>query len=492
MRTILNPYYFLKPDKGKAILQVKDEVRAKESERYNIILHPIFAMILSCFDGDEYESSINRAADYLQVDRPLVEKFVEKITENENFIKIAFGEKTVYLPPRIIIRSETAKILPRYQYKPDDFSYTQLDLSFGRYQMVNDIMLMITTKCKTDCLYCYATKENRNATLPLSTIEKIVNEAILLKMRSIDIIGGDIFTHENWKDIVGLLYRNGFTPFLSTKVELTESDISFLKSIGVKDIQISLDTLVKENLLKIVHRKEDYYNKILSTLDLLEKYNINTFIHSIISSENSDIADMESIYDYIKDKQNIKVWRIDPATYSIPKGEEKFISYRAKSEKLLKINEFFKNNKFNMPVRYSSLALTTGKPTKRQIQSVDFFKNRILCTANYSSMFVLPDGQVTICEQLYWNPRFIIGDVTKQSLAEIWNSEKALNLYHLQRDVLSDKSRCKTCKYFIECRQKMGGVCWKEVISAYGSENWDFPDPSCPFAPDPYHDVYIK
>ena len=226
--------------------------------------------------------------------------------------------------------------------------------------------------------------------------------------------------------------------------------------------------------------------------ELLEKYNIETVIHSIISSENSDVIDMKSIYDYIKNKRNIKVWRIDPATYSIPKGEENFIHYRVKSEDLQKLSDFFNNNHFDLPVRYSSLALTTGKPAKRQIHSNDFFKNRRLCTANYSSLFVLPDGQVTICEQLYWNPHFIVGDITRQSLAEIWNSEKALNLYYLQQNTLSDKSHCKTCKYFIDCRQKMGGVCWKEVISAYGTENWDFPDPSCPFAPDPYHDVYIK
>lgn len=98
MRTILNPYYILKPDNGRAFLQVKDEVRAKESERYNIILHPIFAMILSCFDGDDYESSINRAANYLHLDKALVRKFVDKITENENFIKIIFDNRTVYFP----------------------------------------------------------------------------------------------------------------------------------------------------------------------------------------------------------------------------------------------------------------------------------------------------------------------------------------------------------------------------------------------------------
>lgn len=492
MRTLLNPYYILKPDNGRAFLQVKDEVRAKESERYNVVLHPIFAMILSCFDGDDYESSINRAANYLQVDKTLVERFVKKITENKNFIKITFLGKSVYFPPRTIICSDTEETLPRHQYCPTDFNYSRLNLSFGRHQMINDVMLMITTKCKTDCLYCYATKEKRDTILPLSIVEKIVNEAIQLRVRSVDIIGGDVFAHENWKDIVKLLYENGYTPFLSTKVELSESDISFLKSIGVKDIQISLDTLVKENLLKIVHRKEDYYNKILLTLDLLEKYNIDTFIHSIISNENSDIEDMKSIYNYIKDKQNIKVWRIDPATYSIPKGEKNFIHYRAKSEDLLKLNLFFKSHSFNLPIRYSSLTLTGEKPAKRQIDSSEFFKDRRLCTANYSSLFVLPDGQVTICEQLYWNPHFIVGNIVKQSLAEIWNSEKALDLYYLQRDALSDKSRCKICKYFIDCRQKMGGVCWKEVISAYGPENWDFPDPTCPFAPEPYHDVYIK
>lgn len=46
---------------------------------------------------------------------------------------------------------------------------------------------------------------------------------------------------------------------------------------------------------------------------------------------------------------------------------------------------------------------------------------------------------------------------------------------------------------FIGCLQSYASK--REIymdLSAYGTENWDFPDPSCPFAPDPYHDVYIK
>ena len=40
-----------------------------------------------------------------------------------------------------------------------------------------------------------------------------------------------------------------------------------------------------------------------------------------------------------------------------------------------------------------------------------------------SRVFILPDGNVTICEQLYWNSHFIIGDVQRTNLKDIrWPS----------------------------------------------------------------------
>lgn len=43
----------------------------------------------------------------------------------------------------------------------------------------------------------------------------------------------------------------------------------------------------------------------------------------------------------------------------------------------------------------------------------------------------MPDGKVTICEELYWHPHFIIGDLKKQTLKEIWNSQKAKDIFIL-------------------------------------------------------------
>lgn len=65
---------------------------------------------------------------------------------------------------------------------------------------------------------------------------------------------------------------------------------------------------------------------------------------------------------------------------------------------------------------------------------------------------------------------------------ELGISQKALKLEHLTRDDFSPMSNCKTCPSFNTCRLYTG-VCWSNVASAYGEENWDFPSPSCPYSP---------
>ena len=51
------------------------------------------------------------------------------------------------------------------------------------------------------------------------------------------------------------------------------------------------------------------------------------------------------------------------------------------------------------------------------------------CGILENRLFVLPDGKVTLCEQLYWHPQFILGDLKEQTLAEIWQSPRAKALF---------------------------------------------------------------
>ena len=118
------------------------------------------------------------------------------------------------------------------------------------------------------------------------------------------------------------------------------------------------------------------------------------------------------------------------------------------------------------------------------------FSYRPQCTGNVHGFFVLPDGKVTICEQMYWHPFFILGDLNKQSIMEMWESEQARSKWNFSQKEVRDESPCKTCEEFQACRRGLGN-CWRLAISAYGPENYDFPAPNCPKAPPVSEGFYI-
>ena len=114
-----------------------------------------------------------------------------------------------------------------------------------------------------------------------------------------------------------------------------------------------------------------------------------------------------------------------------------------------------------------------------------------MCTGNQRTFIILPDGKVTICEELYWHPAFIIGDVHDNTIEEIWTGEKAVGLFNIAQDMISEGSPCKTCGSFTACRRPRG-VCWKMILKGYGMEHWDYPDPRCPMAPPLKNVIYLE
>ncbi len=97
-----------------------------------------------------------------------------------------------------------------------------------------------------------------------------------------------------------------------------------------------------------------------------------------------------------------------------------------------------------------------------------------------------PDGKVTICEQLFWNKKFIIGDVNTSSLTQIWNSPQSLQLAYMKKEFIDSTSKCKSCRIFKKCFDNRNR-CWTDIIKAYGDEHWDYPDPRCKWAPKMIH-----
>jgi radical SAM protein with 4Fe4S-binding SPASM domain len=329
--------------------------------------------------------------------------------------------------------------------------------------------------------------------IPIDRLKELIQEARELQMRYINITGGELFLYKHWEVLLSELLANGLVPYISTKCPINERTINKLKDMGLKKIQVSIDSIMPEELTRMLQVKPDYPAKLMETLKKLDEKGFEIFTNTQITSTND--GNIPQLLDFLLTLKNIKRINMGAAAFSLYLGEAKYKEYRVSLEKLeqlkMRLEDLNKQCWENITINFAGYSDKNGLIDKAPEEKKKSFGERARCSGNFYSFTILPDGKVTICEELYWHPKFIIGDLSKQSIEEVWNSKPALELYNISRDMIKDKSPCKTCPEFDPCH-KIKGVCWKEVLYAYGEENWDYPDPKCPYAVKPIREYYFS
>lgn len=486
MKYILSPQYALRHGKDKTFIISHQGYGEKSSIS---IIHPIFAMMLSFFNGITKEDAYKKIAETFNLSIDIVSSHLDKLIENGEYIRC--GEST--FPPRIIIEYQDGMPLHKYTY--NDFLYDSIDLTMSRLEAPVDIICNLTLKCATSCIYCYADRKNhQNLRMDLDLVEDIIEQAKDLGVLRFKLMGGEIMLYKGWERIVSKMIDYGFQPDISTKRPITENEILKWKEIGATTdpIQISLDTLIKDHLYRILGVHDPYYDNIKQTFDLLEKHQVNYVVHTVVNQYNDSIEDIMSLANFFQHRRYLKNWMFDAAKCSMYNGLE-YKDYKTTPENLNKIGKYVDNlnelNSFPFKLYKPSILRDFNRlPIKDKEKR---FMNRTMCSGNLNALYILPDGQVTICEELYWHPHFIIGDLKKQTLKEIWNSEKAKKLFYLKQSSIPKDSPCSDCPDFADCR-KYKHICWRDTILAYGFDKWYYPDISCPRAPRITKDIAVE
>jgi radical SAM protein with 4Fe4S-binding SPASM domain len=329
--------------------------------------------------------------------------------------------------------------------------------------------------------------------IPIKRIKELIQEAKKMRLRAVDLCGGEVFLYKNWEILLQELVDNGFMPYISTKVPLNENTIRKIKEIGITGIQFSIDTLEKEILKKLLHVNNDYKNSLLNSLKLMKQYDLKIAVNAQITSLNQEISGIKNLLDFLLTFENLYSIRVGAIGSSLYKSEENYKKFAPSLAKMSEIREII--NQYKEENKHIFIAMS-GYISEKDIlrkpeEKEKSFLKRARCSGNFYTFVILPNGDVTICEELYFHPRFIIGNIQKQSIEEVWNSEKALGLYHLSKDGVREDSICKNCDQFEPCH-KYRGVCWKQVIGAYGMDQWDYPDPRCPKAPKPERRIWLE
>ena len=491
MKTLLfNPEYHLRQDGNRVILFSDDEVSEIAQEWFSFI-HPYQAMMLSFFNGQEpYQQEIMACAEFFRLSYGAMRSVIRRFTGKTQWFTVRSGNHYLNFPRNVLIETEQGEAQRSDRYSPLDFKYMG-DPDYSTYRLVfpMTINIELTMRCYADCIYCYANKHLQDRSmLSLADIERFVREAKAGGVFNIDINGGDVVLHPHIREILHILVDNGYKPLVSTKTVLEKDFIDYVRSLGQVRLQLSLDAANPAILREMIGVGEDYLPRVACSLAYLSEIGMPININAVITRHNADLSEIRRLLDFVSQYSAVRELRFNPCGYSLYKSNYAEIVLTA--EQMQDVSDAIEQMAPNYPLLSIKFSSFDKSDEYEDGHKAAQFKHRALCTGGTRNAVLLPNGDMTICEELYDHPAFILGNVRHSSIADVWNSDKALKLYRTPIRATSS-SACGKCPELQQCRTGCG-VCWKMVLMAYGKDNWDYPDPRCPKAPPPFHHFYYE
>jgi radical SAM domain protein len=492
----VNPNYFLRKDSGLGLIYAGEDrvCHAHEASLgFVSFCHLALARAFVAFDGQRtFREAVAVAAQYIPLPEEKLAPLLQRYLENAQALAIPTKWHIAQSIPEHMLVEVKPGVVYR-AYDEADFAGPAEALRIpSRLEWPLTAYLMLTMHCVTDCAYCYAKRNMMlGESLSLNRVLSLIEEAAELKMAAFDPNGGDVFTYPHWREVVAKLLACGFNPFLSTKKPLSKEEVEQLRTLGVNRLQLSIDSLEPQVVEKTQHvpSGEHYVEDMRATLAQLTKAGMRVNINTVLSYHNADKEQVRAFLKEILVYGCIRRVSLTAAGYSlyIPQG-----GYLPRLDDVLAVNDMVERE-FAAQIAQGRVRVTgyAEKPSPDPNVRAQAFAKRAFCTANTRNLVILPDGKVTVCEELYDYPEFIIGDLKKQTIRELWTSQKALSLFQQVQSTFPDDSACKHCEDFVECRQGKG-VCYKNILKAYGIANWQYPDPGCSRAGMPTQQFWLE
>lgn len=151
---------------------------------------------------------------------------------------------------------------------------------------INYLRLAVTDRCNLRCFYCMPPQGlNWLSRKELMTYEEMLQScSLLVKMgiEKIRITGGEPFVRKDIMSFLTALSKlNGLKELtLTTNGVLTALHVPELKKIGIKSVNLSLDTLDAGRFFSITLRDE--FSQVMETLHELLKHNIEVKINAVV------------------------------------------------------------------------------------------------------------------------------------------------------------------------------------------------------------------
>ena len=339
------------------------------------------------------------------------------------------------------------------------------------------IKFYLTDYCPRKCVYCFAgakhTKEliENKTFLSVKRFEEIIKEAARIGVSNIEVSGGDPFVIKNIDEYLKVMIEH--FPYewgTSTKAYISPEMADRLSSVGLKEMQVSIDSHIPDNANKLLG-VPDAFEEVVATIKNLQDSGISVTTKSVITSLN--IYDIPEMIKFLT-KLGVKYLRF---SYY-------YISANRHNDSLYPTNEQFAWLNAKIPSLITFLKENNvGTDLHAHELYEDSFKGeRVICGGFTGSMSVRFDGAVMFCDSLNHCDDFAAGNLKEKGILETWNSQEIKNFNN--PEFFKEKykgTKCYSCSVFNNCFFRR---CYVRSYQKYGK--YFEVDPACPFGEENY------
>jgi radical SAM protein with 4Fe4S-binding SPASM domain len=422
------------------------------------LIHPAEAIVLALFDGKKTVADVEATVAGLfsvSIDTacPIVGAILQRHSEalTDGFQ----ADAPTYDPSTFVIPAD------------------QVNMDTSRFFRPLSLLFRVSDDCMRSCVYCSSPKPaTKLKLLSLDRYNELADECLQMQISAILIGGGDPFMRSDIVELIKIWTSRGIHPFITTKSFVSDLLAQRLADAGLRRMQVSFDSPVEKTADFMTGSRGFFKQAVVSIRNLLSN-GIGVRINCIVTSHN-----VEQMPDLVRLLGDLGVYSL---TLS-PVGRSMHISdfdslFFDESE-----YKWFEKCR-DVSRQYPGMRIKADRVEDPGALSVEErnvrYPSRSLCTAGRWGLVIMSDGKVVTCDEVPAIEPFVVGDVSYESVAEVWSSPKIRYLQKPPRNQFLGTA-CFDCPDFDECHTGKGR-CFRDAMKVYGS--FYAPTPACPRAP---------
>ncbi len=145
------------------------------------------------------------------------------------------------------------------------------------------VVLQVTTKCPYDCPQCYMKHGNQD--MPIAVANGIIDEAVRLGAKAIQITGGEPLVYPNLFQLIEYASNAGLDSFLATSgYSCSDEAYSRLEQSGLTALCISVN-----GISEALNRKSRIpFEEAICAIQIAHNYHFLCFLNTVVTDDNVD------------------------------------------------------------------------------------------------------------------------------------------------------------------------------------------------------------